>query len=207
MEIVICDVSGISYGIHHKEDEVKSAVSNGHRRSHSEGQLGLRWWALVGMIIGAASLRFLPHPPNFSPIAAMALFAGAHITRRDQALVLPLAAMFLSDLFLGLHSTMWAVYGSIALVSAMSFVLRPQNGLARLGFATLSSSVVFFLITNFAVWLQEGMYEKTWSGLVAAYIAALPFFQNSLAGDFFFVSIVFGAWFLVEKAIPELRRA
>jgi hypothetical protein len=161
--------------------------------------------ALITAIFLAAIFRLVPHPPNFSPIAAMALFSGAYLPRRGLAFVAPLGAMLLSDAVLGFHSGMPVVYGSLALVVLLGFLLSGKRTVGRVIGAALASSVLFYLITNFAVWAGGDMYPKTLAGLAACYAAAIPFFQNSLAGDLLFTGLLFGGFALAQRVAPALR--
>ena len=169
--------------------------------------LNARVLALVAAIFTVAAMRLLPHPPNFSPIAAMALFSGAYLSQRGLALVAPLAALLISDILLGFHGLMWLVYGSVALVVCLGWLLQSKRSPARITIAALSGSVLFYLLTNFGVWAFGDMYPKTLSGLAACYVAALPFFQNSLAGDLFFTALLFGGWAMAERLMPALRQS
>lgn len=145
----------------------------------------------IGLILAGAFARLLPHPPNVAPIAAMALLGGAMLPR-PQAFLAPLAALFLSDLFIGLHSGMPFVYGAFAMVVLLGGLLREERGVSRLAAVTLAGSVLFFAVTNLGVWLSSGMYPANLGGLQACYAAALPFFRNSLLGDAFFTAALFG---------------
>lgn len=169
---------------------------------------------LIGLIVAVAFIRFLPFPPNFSPIAAMALFAGACFTRKSHAFAVALGALFLSDLMLGVskgtlfggfHQLMPLIYLSFALIVCLGFWLRQKRNFLRIAGFTFAGSVLFFISSNFGVWAFGSMYPKTVEGLVACYIAAIPFFHNSLAGDFFFVTCLFGGLAFAEKAFPALR--
>src|SRR4051812_40123777 len=105
--------------------------------------------ALLSAIIAAAALRLVPHPPNFSPIGAMALFSGAYLGRRSFAFVAPLAAMLLSDLVLGFYSGVWITYLGVALIVLIGAIMLSRVSVIRIGTAAVSSSIVFFLISNF----------------------------------------------------------
>lgn len=164
-----------------------------------------RFLTLAGMILLAAASRLLPHPPNFSPIAAMALFGGAHFADKRAAFLTPLAAMFLSDMFIGFHSLMPVIYGSFALIVCIGFLLRKKLHWQATAGAALSSSILFFILTNFGVWALGSFYPKTISGLMACYTAAIPFFQNTLLGDAVYTTILFGSFALAEKWVPVLR--
>lgn len=161
--------------------------------------------AILVAIVLAVAMRLLPHPPNFSPIGAMALFSGAYLDRRAIGFIAPLGALFVSDIFLGFHSQMWIIYGSVASVVWLGWLLAPDRSAARIGGAALAGSLLFYLVTNFGVWAFSDMYPKTMAGLAACYVAAIPFFQNSLAGDFFFTLVLFGGFSLTERLVPLIR--
>ena len=160
----------------------------------------------ASIILFAVILRLLPHPPNFAPIAAMALFGGVYINKR-YALVLPLVAMFLSDVFLGFHSTMIFVYGSFILTGAIGLWLRNHKTVPYIISASLVSSFLFFLITNFGVWFVGGLYSKTFTGLLQSYTYALPFLRNTLLGDLFYTLLFFGSYELALRLFGKLAIA
>lgn len=158
---------------------------------------------LIALILGAASLRLLPHVPDFTPIAAIALFGGAQFSSKRLAFGVPLAAMFLSDLLIGFDAATIAVYASFALVVGLGLLVRRERSAPAIVAATCAGSVLFFLVTNFAVW-SGPWYPHTWDGLGACYAAALPFFRNELFGDLFYTAALFGAFALAEKRWPAL---
>jgi hypothetical protein len=164
-----------------------------------------RTLTLILIVLALAASRFLPHPPNVSPIAAMALFAGAHFIDRRAAFLVPLGALLLSDLLLGFHSTMAYVYGAFALMVVIGLWLRAHAGVVPLIGAALASSVLFFVITNFGSWLSHNMYPKTADGLLAAYTAAIPFFRNTVLGDVMFTLLVFGGFEFAQQRLAFLR--
>lgn len=142
--------------------------------------------------------RFLPHASNFTPITAIVLFASAYLGVRYSLLGL-LGIMLLSDIFIGFYhwEIMLAVYGSFALSALIGSYIRTQNAKTVI-VSSLSSSLLFFLITNWAVWQFGAMYERSLSGLIQSYIMALPFFKNSLAGDIIYTSVLFGAMYAIR---------
>jgi hypothetical protein len=166
-----------------------------------------RLLALLSAIAAAAALRLVPHPPNFTPIGAMALFSGAYLGRRTISFAAPLAAMLLSDAVLGFYSGVWITYLGVALIVLLGSLALSRRTALRVGAAAVASSVLFFLVSNFGTWALSGMYPHSVSGLVACYVAAIPFFQNTLAGDLFYAALLFGGFALLERALPALRRA
>jgi hypothetical protein len=161
--------------------------------------------ALLSAVAAAAALRLLPHPWNFSPIGAMALFSGAYLGRRAWAFVAPLAALLLSDVALGFYRGMEFVYASVALIVLIGWAVGSRRTPLRVGVGAVAASVSFFVITNFGMWLFSGFYPVTPAGLAACYVAAIPFFQNTLAGDLFYAALLFGGFALAERALPQLR--
>lgn len=166
-----------------------------------------RFTTLAAMIFFAAASRLMPHPPNFTPIAAMALFGGASISDKRLAFALPLAALFLSDAALGFYHGMIWVYGSFALIVCLGLQLQSRRRLLPIAGAALVSSGLFFALTNFGVWVSDGLYPRTLAGLGACYVAAIPFFQNTLAGDLVYTALLFGGFALAEKKFPALRES
>lgn len=164
-----------------------------------------RVFIIISMIALAAISRLIPHPPNFTPITAMALFAGAHFTDKRLAFVVPLVAMFLSDLIIGLHSLIPVTYGTFALITGIGFWLRSHRSVTAVFGATFISSLLFFLLTNLGVWALGSLYPRTLEGLVTCYIAAIPFFKNTLLGDGVYVTVMFGSFALAEKRFPLLQ--
>ena len=164
-----------------------------------------RLLVLLSAIAAAAALRLAPHPPNFTPIGAMALFSGAYLGRRALAFAAPIAALFLSDLILGFYSGVTIVYLATAAAVLIGWLLTGRRNPLRIGVATVASSVTFFLITNFAMWLDSGFYPPTGAGLADCFVAAIPFFQNSVAGDLFYSALLFGGFALLERALPQIR--
>lgn len=161
--------------------------------------------ALLSAILGAVALRLVPHPPNFSPIDAMALFSGAYLGRRVLAFAAPLGALLLSDLVLGFYHGQATVYFSVALIVMIGMVALTRRTPLRIGAAGIAGSVLFFVITNFGMWLFSGIYPRTLVGLEACYVAAIPFFRNTLAGDLFYTVLLFGGFALAEHFLPRLR--
>jgi hypothetical protein len=159
----------------------------------------------LAMIALAAALRIAPHPWNFTPVGAMALFSGAIIRDRRLAFVFPILALFVGDIFIGFHKLMPVVYASFLVSVAIGFWLRDRRTVGRITAATLLGAIQFFLVTNFAVWAFGLSYPRNSAGLLACYIAGIPFFWNTLAGDGVYAALFFGGFALAERLFPVLR--
>ena len=156
--------------------------------------------AIGALILIAAATRFLPHPPNFTAIGAMALFGTARLQDKRLAFILPIAAMLLSDLFIPFGYNP-SVYLSFVLIAILGLSLRNTKKVLPIVGASLASSLLFFIITNFAVWMGDNgvMYAKSVDGLWMSYVAAIPFFWNGMAGDLFFAGVLFGSYEMVSR--------
>ena len=160
----------------------------------------------VLIVLGVVG-RLLPHPPNFTPMAAIALFAGFIFLKRYIAVIAVVVTMLLTDYFaFGYLSaewfaskSMWVVYLALLFPVVFKNFLQKKLGLFRVAGAALASSTVFFITTNFAVWAFSPMYEKTLEGLVLCYTMAIPFFQNTVAGDLIWSGVIFGTYFLLRN--------
>ncbi|MGP0064214.1 MAG: DUF6580 family putative transport protein [Isosphaeraceae bacterium] len=168
---------------------------------------------LIVVVAAAALARLLPHPPNVTPIAAMALFGGACLTSRRMAYLVPMAAMLLSDLVLGfthygfskLLASQPVVYACILATTAIGQLIQDRRSVWQVGTAPFAGSLLFYLVTNFAYWATMNMYPMTWAGLLECYTAAIPYFRNSLSGDFAFTAILFGGLAWLESRVVWMR--
>ena len=181
---------------------------------------GPRFWLLTALALVAAASRVVPHPPNVTPMVAVALFGAATFAEPWPAVLVPLGALLASDLLLhltyvagwqpswGFYRGQWVVYACVLLTIGLGFLIRRRRSVATVALATLASSLAFFLITNFAVWAfgHGALYPRTLPGLLLCYERALPFFRNSLAGDAFFSALLFGTLAFAEARFPVLRR-
>ena len=153
------------------------------------------WVAILAIILLAIFARLIPHAPNFAPIGGLALFFGSNFKNKI-ALLIPLVAMLISDIFLGFHSTIPYVYVSFIIIALIGSLIK-NNKWQSLLLASLTSSVLFFLITNFGVWASFNMYPKTINGLMQSYVMGLPFFRNTVLSDLFYsFSFFYGYRFL-----------
>jgi hypothetical protein len=169
-----------------------------------------RFFLALTLVVAGVVIRVVPHPWNFAPIGAIALFAGAHFDRRSSGFLIPLIAMFCGDTLLeiftrdqGYHSLMGVVYATYALIAVAGIAIRDKRTSPfTVGLTTIGASVLFFITTNFANWIWSPLYAKTIDGLVACYIAAIPFFGNTLASDAIFTAILFGTFAIAERRVP-----
>jgi hypothetical protein len=195
--------------------------------------VALRTLLIFTLIVVAAALRLAPHPWNFTPVGAIALFSGAMVRDRRWAFLFPTMVMFATDAIIGFNKLSFLVYASFFLsviigraVVGARFSLPAQAGpsprakresetnahflpqkyaVLQISGATFLGSLQFFLITNFGVWAFLNSYPRSVSGLVACYTAGIPFFWNTLAGDAVYATLLFGGFFLAERFVPRLR--
>jgi hypothetical protein len=173
-----------------------------------------RFFVIAGMILAAAVTRLVPHPWNFTAIGAMALFGGAHLADRRAAFAVPLVAMLLSDLYLAGVIYGWStlaamplVYVCFALTVAMGLWLRNRRRVVPIAAAGIGSAVLFYIVTNFGVWAEGTFYPRTAEGLVACYVAGLPYFNNFLLANLLYSLVLFGGLALAERQFGPLREA
>ncbi len=159
----------------------------------------------LALILLAAVLRIAPHPWNFTPVGAMALFSGAALKDRRLAFLFPLLALFAGDIFIGFYGIIPIIYVSFLINVAIGLWLRDRRTVARISLATLVGAIQFFLVSNFAVWQFMGAYPHNSSGFLTCYIAAIPLFWNTLAGDALYAALLFGGYALTERFLPALQ--
>jgi len=185
-----------------------------------KNKINLRFSVITLMILLAAMSRLLPHPPNFAPIGAMALFGAAYFSKKYWAFIIPIASMWVSDLilnnviygqyfdhFVWFYSGSLFTYGVFALIVILGMFLLKKVRVANVALSALLASVVFFLVSNFGVWLTSEMYPLSLNGLMTCYTAGIPFFHNTILGDLVYTSVLFGAFELCVRNIPQLRTA
>ena len=158
-------------------------------------KIGIKTSTVLVLIAVLAFSRLIPHPPNFTPLLGMAVFAGARLDNKLFAIIAPITAMFLSDLVIGLHSGMSIIYFAVLVNVLFGFYLKDRFGLLQIGGTLISGALLFFLITNFAVWYSSSFYSNDLAGLINCYTMGLPFFQNTLISSIIYG---FGAFYLFE---------
>ena len=147
---------------------------------------------VVSLIFFAILSRFLPHPPNFTPIAAIALLSSKGFANRWVVFLIPIVSLFISDLFLGMHATIPFVYASFVLIALLGRYVKKINIST-----VLLSSTIFFLVSNFGVWLLH--YPISVEGLVQCYTLALPFFLNTVLGDLVYGTLLIYPFYVLLK--------
>ena len=181
-------------------------------------KISLRFGVIAGMILLAALSRLVPHPANFAPIGGMALFGAAYFDKRRWAYMVPIVSMWISDLilnnvvygayfdrFVWFYSGSAFTYGAFALIVAFGTVALKRIRIPMLTVSALCASGIFYIVSNFGVWMSSGMYPATVEGLTACYVAGLPFFRNTIFGDAFYVALLFGTFEICTWRFPQLR--
>jgi hypothetical protein len=160
----------------------------------------MRFMLATLLVVFGVVCRVAPHPWNFAPVGAIALFAGATYENRRAAFLVPLLTMLIGDAFIGFHSLMPVIYATYALITLLGIALRKRRtSPLYIGGGAIAGATIFFLTTNFAVWALGTLYPKTWAGLVTCFIAAIPFFERTLASDMLFSAFLFGMYALVPS--------
>jgi hypothetical protein len=193
----------------------KHASRSGDQRGAAKGMGAVPLIALCGLALAAAVMRLVPHPPNFTPMAALALFCGAQLGRRPAAFWIPLAAMLISDLYLGFfvygfglfHAQMPLIYVSFALIALLGTINYRRIEPVRVGVTVLAGSLLFFWLSNLGVWLTGTMYPKNLAGLATCYVAAIPYYRNMLMGDLFYAYVFFGGWAFAQQFVAAAQQS
>ncbi|NOT77145.1 MAG: hypothetical protein HOP08_19650 [Cyclobacteriaceae bacterium] len=180
--------------------------------------MNLRNGVLALMILLAAFSRIIPHMSNFSPLGAIGLFGAAYFTRKWQAFLIPILATWLSDLFINnviyaqyyptftwFYEGFFWQYGSYLLITAVGFLILNKVNPGRILGAALCSSAIFFLISNFGVWLGSTFYSQSLGGLTLCYAAGIPYLKGTLLGDLFYCGVLFGTFALAKRQFPVLQ--
>lgn len=181
-------------------------------------KIDLRITILIVIILTAAFSRLIPHMPNFSPIGAIGLFGAAYFQKKWQAFLIPLAAVWISDLvinnffysdyyasFTFFYSGFYWQYGGYLLITSIGFFILDAITIKNLLFASLTSTAIFFIVTNFGCWPNNPLYTQDFSGLLTCYAAGIPFIKGSFLGDLFYSGVLFGSFYLLQQKFPQLE--
>lgn len=159
----------------------------------------------LSLIIIGILLRFAPHAPNFTPVAAIALFGGAYLGKK-QAIIVPLVLMAVSDLFIGVHNVVFFTWGAFALTGLIGIWLRKHKNVYGVVGASLASSLLFYVVSNFGVWLM-GWYSHTFQGLVNCYVLALPFLRNFTVATLLYSALFIVAYEVIARLVKGTKLA
>ena len=182
-------------------------------------KLDLNFAIMAAIVFLAGATRIFPHPPNFSPILAITLFGAAHFSKKWQAILIPMLTVWLSDLIInnfvysnqamgfiwfysGFH---WQYASYLFIIISSILVFKNKISISKTFGASLGSSMVFFLLSNFGVWAGSGMYVKNLNGLITCYLAGLPFLQNTMVSNILFTTVLFGSYYLIQIQYSSLK--
>lgn len=184
----------------------------------STNKINLRAGVLVAIILLAAFSRLIPHMPNFSPLGAIGLFGAAHFTKKWQAFLIPIAATWLSDLFINnvvyaqyypkftwFYEGFYWQYGSYLLIALAGLFIFRKVKVSTVLLGALTSTAIFFLVSNFGCWIGSTIYPQNFGGLMTCYAAGIPFLKGTLLGDLFYSGVLFGSFALLQQQFPVLR--
>ena len=162
-------------------------------------------WIVCSLILLGVVARLVPHPWNATPIMAIALFGGTYLSKR-WAILLPLTTVILSDAIIGWHTTMLFTWVAFVLTGGLAWWVRARPSASRIVAAALAGSLLFFLISNFGVWVVGGLYPLTAKGLRDCFVAAIPFYRNTLLGDLLYTGAFFGLYALIRRPVSFFHR-
>ena len=183
-------------------------------------KINLRFSVLTALILLCAFSRIIPHMPNFSPMGAIGLFGAAHFSKKWQAFFIPIAATWLSDLFINnviyaqynpnftwFYEGFYWQYGSYLLITLVGLGIFKKINISKILTGALASTAIFFLISNFGCWIGSTIYPQQFGGLMTCYAAGVPFLKGTLLGDLFYSGLLFGTFALAQFKFPVLKRA
>jgi hypothetical protein len=186
----------------------------------TEQKINLRFSLLTALILLCAFSRIIPHIPNFSPLGAIGLFGAAHFSKKWQAFLIPIAATWLSDLFINnviyaqyypkftwFYEGFYWQYGSYLIITLTGLGILNKINIPKVLTGTLASTAIFFLVSNFGCWIGSTTYPQNFGGLITCYAAGIPFLKGTLLGDLFYSGVLFGTFALAQYKFPVLRLA
>jgi hypothetical protein len=186
----------------------------------TEQKINLRFSLLTALILLCAFSRIIPHIPNFSPLGAIGLFGAAHFSKKWQAFLIPIAATWLSDLFINnviyaqyypkftwFYEGFYCQYGSYLIITLTGLGILNKINIPKVLTGTLASTAIFFLVSNFGCWIGSTTYPQNFGGLITCYAAGIPFLKGTLLGDLFYSGVLFGTFALAQYKFPVLRLA
>lgn len=185
--------------------------------TYMKSKINIQLFTIILFIIVGCMSRIFPHAPNFTPIGAICLFGASHFTKKTYAFLVPILIIFFSDLFINnflysnssfifFHNGFYWQYISYILIIALSITyLKPKISLLNIGLNSVSSSLIFFVISNFGVWVGSGLYSLNFIGFTSCYINALPFYYNTLISFVLYSYLLIGAFYLVQRKYKSVK--
>lgn len=181
-------------------------------------KINLKFSVLTVLIVFAAFSRIIPHMPNFSPLGAIGIFGAAYFSKRWQALLVPILATWLSDLFINnviyaqyypsftwFYEGFYWQYVSYILIVLFGMLIFKKVNLKNVFVGALGSSLIFFMVSNFGCWIGSATYPQNFTGFTECYLMGIPFFKGTLLGDLFYCGVLFASFELARREIPVLR--
>ncbi|MCC5921191.1 MAG: hypothetical protein LAT68_09330 [Cyclobacteriaceae bacterium] len=178
----------------------------------------IRTTVLIILILLAAISRLIPHPANFAPIGALGLFGAAYFKQKHLAIIIPLISLFISDVIINntvyaayfdgfklMYAGWYWTYGALVLCTLIGFISLKKVKVTNVLFSAVVTAVVFFVVSNFGVWMGGSLYPKNAAGLLACYVAAIPFLKGTLLGNLFYSTVLFGGFELMKAKWPVLQ--
>ena len=175
------------------------------------------FYFVLGLILIAAFARIIPHYPNFTPLCSIALFGSKYFRNGYLAFLIPLVALWFSDIIINnfilsqyfdgftlFYSGFYWQYGSFLLIALLGRKTLNNLSFLKLLGVSISSSLLFFIISNFGVWVSSSIYSKNILGLIACYTAAIPFYFGTFSGSVFYSFFLFGSYELLSKNISKV---
>ena len=183
-------------------------------------KINLRFGVLTLIILLTAFSRLIPHMPNFSPLGVIGLFGAAHFSKKWQAFLIPIAATWISDLFINnviyaqyypsftwFYEGFYWQYGTYLLITLVGLLIFKKVNTQRVLFGALTSTILFYLITNFGCFPSNPTYPQNFGGLMTCYAAGIPFLKGTLLGNLFYSGVLFGSFALLQQRFTVLKLA
>ena len=179
-----------------------------------------RTLVLLSIIMIAAVARLFPHPWNCTPIAAMALFGGVYFKDKRTAFIVTIVALIVTDIltmlfinnkFTTISQSLFSwlelsIIFSFSFAVVLGIIIRKKTNIITVAGASIISTTLFFLITNFVCWIGSTIYPQTMQGLLTCYDAGLLFYRNNLIGDLVYSGLLFGSFYLIRLKFPVLAK-
>ena len=181
-------------------------------------KIKLQFSFLITIILLAAFSRIIPFMPNFSPLGAIGLFGAAYFDKKWKAILIPIAATWLSDLFINnviyaqyyskftwFYEGFYWQYGSYILITLISLTIFNNINTSKVLTGVVVSTAIFFIISNFGCWIGSTFYPQNFVGLMTCYAAGIPFLKGTLLGDLFYAGILFGGYYLLQSKVSFFK--